>query len=508
MDFYESLDEAGRIDLLKRVDYCPMSFKGQEKGFAFIDELRRKPSSKVLIISDPDVDGLMSALINYEFLKQIGIYNVHVHAYCTRDHSIDKTAILECIQQKYDYCIISDTGSSEMDSLLRLNSYGIKVLVLDHHVTENQYSDYPKDVAILNTIIENRMEEYDKFALSAGALCFSFFDAYCAARGLDRHEELSTYALVSLYSDCMDMSNKLNRSIYYLALEVDRTAYPIFIQHFLSNYQSFNSRFISYWFAPRVNALFRSERFDIINDYFFNNDITSIEKAKYIEYINAIYENDREKVNILSDITDVVEIDNFVISDLGSALQKSNLEFFNVQNYTGLIANKLCERYGKTAIVYLFYNNYYKASLRDLYGRNYLNLFQQLCYAGGHDSAFGMKIRLLELNNFLSDLTKIDQLYHIDTISNEPIIIPYEFQTPDSVLIEDMATYNEFSGNKVPVALLKKSLVGGMREQMTKYYYRYYWGDYFVQSDYHLDFGTKMILKPIRSSCTKLLYQA
>lgn len=508
MDFYEKLEELGLTPLLKRAEYEPIQFEGQDKVFSILDEIRRKPSAKVLIISDPDVDGLMSALINYDYLKYLGVSNVKVHRYCTREHSIDKTAILECIQQRYDYCIISDTGSSEIDSLYRLQSYGIKVIILDHHSTECTYSDYPDNVGVINTVVENRDAFENRFAFSAGALCFATFDSYCYSRNLERHLELSTYALVSLYSDCMDMSNELNRAIYYLALTIDRADYPVFILHFLSDYQTFGSRFIGFWFAPRINALFRSERFDVINDYFFDTSISSIEKAKYIEFINTIYVNDREKVNILSDIADVIEMENFVVSDLSTALGKSSLDFTNVQNYTGLIANKLCERYGKTAIVYLKFNNYYKASLRDLYGRDYLNLFQQLCYAGGHASAFGMKIRLLELNNFLSDLTKIDQMFHIDTVANVPIILPYEFQTPDNVLIEDMALYNEFSGNKVPVALLKKSLVGNMPEQITKYYYKYAWGDYYVQSDFHLDFGTKMILKPIRSKVTKLLYQA
>ena len=89
-----------------------------------------------------------------------------------------------------------------------------------------------------------------------------------------------------------------------------------------------------------------------------------------------MYENDREMVKILADIVDVTELDNFVTADLSSALGKTNLLFYNLQNYTGLVANKIGERFGKTAIVYIPYENYYKGSCRDLFGRNYLNLFQ------------------------------------------------------------------------------------------------------------------------------------
>ena len=135
-------------------------------------------------------------------------------------------------------------------------------------------------------------------------------------------------------------------------------------------------------------------------------------------------------------------------------------------------------------------------------------MFQQICYAAGHSSAFGLKINLLELDYFLERIERIDARYSIADIPNEPLIIKHEFSEPDDIMIEDMALYNEFSGNSVPVSYIYKQLIGAMRETKTAYYYKYDWGpNYFIQNDYSIDLGTKMLIKPVKSGRTKLFYQ-
>ena len=45
---------------------------------------------------------------------------------------------------------------------------------------------------------------------------------------------LSVYALISLYSDCMDMSNRLNKQIYYLANGRPKGEMPDMVQYFMT----------------------------------------------------------------------------------------------------------------------------------------------------------------------------------------------------------------------------------------------------------------------------------
>lgn len=506
-DFYTTLEERGYQNLLRRVEYKPQLFHNYNKMREVFREIMENPNCKILIIGDYDVDGLMYVLETREFLKTLGCDNYVVFPYWRRTHELDKEAVRYCIQNDFDYVLIGDTASSDLATLEEITKYGIKVVVIDHHVCDHSYDDYAEDVTIINSYIENQIEQCNKYAYSAAALAYVIYDYFAQEHMLCYNNSISAYALISLYSDCMDMSNELNRAIYYRACYMEREKLPAFVLHFLNEYQAFNARFIGFWYAPRINALFRGENFALLNEYFFDESITVDRKARCIEAINEYYKKNRELTKQLVDLIDVQEYENFVIADLMSAVSKNKYLSDKVYNYTGLVANKLSERYCKTAIVYCQYNNFYKGSVRDLYGKNYLSIFRHICYAAGHNSAFGIKINLLDLQSFLSKLERIDNRYSITTIPNEPIIVQYEYAEPDCALIEDMALYNEFSGNNVPVVYLSKKLIGAMPWTRNAYYHRYDWGDYFIQSDYAIEFGTKMLIKPIRSGRTKLLYQ-
>lgn len=506
-DFYSALKKRDLLYVLERVEYRPGDYKGYDKMRLLFDEIAFKPNSKILIYGDYDPDGLMFTLITQNFLDSLMCSNVTIFPYWKRTHELDRGAVRMCIQGNYDYFIIGDTASNAISALNEIASNGTKIIVIDHHVTSYNYEDYNSNVAIINSQIENALIDKQQYAYSAAALAYSIYDLYAGEHYIEFDISNACYALVSLYSDCMDMSNRYNRAIYYRACSVERESLPNYILHFLNEFQTFGARFIGFWYAPRINSLFRSENFDLVNKYFFDAELNAIERAKCIEEINNIYKNDREFTNLLSDLVDVEELEHFVYANLDSAVEKNEYLNRKAYNYTGLVANKLSQRYNKTAVVICTHNDHYKGSVRDLYGRHYLELFKKMGYAEGHNSAFGIQIRFLDLREYRNRLDLIDKKYSIDSIPNEPIIIQHEYAEPDSTLLNDIALYNEFSGSAIPVTYIYKQLVGAMKESKNAYYYKYDWGDFFVQSEHKLDFATKMIIKPIHSGRIKLLYQ-
>ena len=507
MDFYNELNEMGLSNILHRVPYEPIHFINQGIVNMYLDEMINNDHAKVFVYGDYDVDGAMFTMTTLSFLKKLELHP-EVFRYRKRTHDLDKEAVRYCIQNKFTHFIIGDTASSDMSTLKMLVSYGIKVLVIDHHMTMYDYDDFrDAGIIIINSAVENAELGKERYCLCAGALSFCVFDSFLRETGKEPLEEEAAFALVSLYADCMDMSNIINRSIYYKATELPKISLPKNILHFMNEYQSLNARFIGYWFAPRINSLFRSEHFDVLNRYLFD-DISSAERIHLIEEIDDIYSKDRAMVGMLSDLVDIEQMQHFVLCNLQTAADKHPKYFANLPNYTGLVANKLAERFGKTAVVYCEAQNEYKGSVRDPYSRVYLPLFQQICYAGGHGPAFGLKIKLFELNTFLKKLETIDQYFHITDVENKPIIIPHEYAVPDDGLIEDIALYNEFSGNHLPIVYIQKSIIGALKPKQTSYYWRYDWGDtYFIQSDFPLEFGSKVLIKPVHTARTKLLAQ-
>ncbi|MEY8333101.1 DHH family phosphoesterase [Lachnospiraceae bacterium 47-T17] len=505
IDFYEKLETLGLNDILFEIDYERPNFRGLPKVLSFLTEAITS-DKKVLIYGDYDVDGLMCNLTISEGLQNCGLQHYDIFQYHSRMHELDKIAVQQCLQGDYDYFVVGDTGFGESDlSKIRLLADAdVKVVILDHHNTLYAYEDLPENVAAINTTVENVPAA---LSLSAGALCFVVMDALAEKMNIKFKENLAAYATISLFADCMDMRSKLNRAIYFRARKLEREELPRKVKLFMNKYSAFNARFIGFWFSPRINAVFRCEHLQLLNVLFLQKNIMVTTETETLEQINNVYEESRELVGKVVDIVDTTIMNHFVVANLNSVNNYINIKKNKLYNYTGLVANQLSDRYERTAVVICLSDNFYKGSVRDLYGRNYLAIFRKICFAGGHNAAFGIRVGVFEKNNFIESIHRIDQLFAIERIENKPIIIDYEYNSIDPALIEDIAMYNEFPGPSVPLVLLRKRIIGGIREEHSNYNFKYNWDGYTIQSNRRLDFGTKVLLKPIKSWKTKLLVQ-
>lgn len=502
LGFYEILEENNLLQYLQYVDYSIPHFVNSDAVITTFLEIVRT-NAKVLIIGDCDVDGLMCNLILREGLARCGCTNFDIFKYRQRSHTLDPVAIQECVRGGYKYCIIADCGSDDIALLSQLLSYGVHVILLDHHECESSYDSFYQlgDIDVINTTLEP-----EHYCLSAGALCYCVMsDLHARLRIEDAN--MSVYALTSLYADCMNMGHELNRAIYYKATAIPTGEVPSEIAMFMNSYQRITSRFINFWFSPRINAMFRSNSLDIINVLFLEKNVTVMERNEYLELLEQKYVYIRDLMARVADIVDVQALDTFVIADLRSVEEHVDVTKNLLWNYTGLIANKLSERYSRAAFVYCRNGNVVQASVRDIFSRDFLSLFVLLCDAHGHNPAFGMKIKIFDLNELLQKLERLDKKLAMSNMTNEPVVIRYKYMTPDSSMIEDIALLNEFASTNVPVVLLQKQLVGDMREYKTEYNYKYRWGDYDIQSQNAQSFGSWLLVRPTKGIKTKLIVQ-
>lgn len=510
MDFYDHLKRLNVQDILNHTPYENPDYSGWYGVNLFLSDLvnsyKTGEDKSVLVYGDYDVDGLMCAKIIQEGLQHLGVTKIDVYHYTQRTHNLDTLAVQQAILGHYDYFIVCDTGSSNMELLERVANRGTKVIVLDHHLTVYGYSDFNENIAIINTTIENKIVGEKKYEFSAGALCYTVMRKFCEENGYEFYEPLSAYATISLYSDCMNMANPLNRSIYYESRLLDSAELPHLVQLFLNQNSKFGARYIGFWFSPRINALFRSENFEILNKLAFD-DVGYNEEVVLCELVEDIYVKIRSLTKELADIIEVADLEHFVVGDLQSVEEYYDIQKYKIYNYTGLVANMLSEKYGKAAVVHCYSGSEIKGSVRDVFSRDYLSIFGHICNAGGHASAFGFHLGAFDLDNFMNSLHYIDEYFPVEDIHNEPIVLSMTSLAPDNTLIEDISLYNEFSGQGLPVVYIKKQIIGDMREIKTKYNYKYKWGDYTIQSDYSLNFGSYVLLKPIKSLHTKLLVQ-
>lgn len=493
------LENSIEVDPSKFYYNTPIYFN-EDKLFSYFNDILIN-DRKVMIFWDCDMDGVMSGYQIKEMFNKFNHTNYKVWPIKNKQHLIDEDCARECIRDKFEYLIVLDVGSNQMELIEKLNVFGVKVIIIDHHVSNFKYEDYPSNCVIVNTKMNNEVEPKYNYKLSAGALTFTLVYKYGALKSKDL-SNLSICGLITLYSDSVDMDSDLAKSIYSLAINQSSSSYPFFVKDFLNKY-SFRRRFIEFILSPRINSLFRSEKFDILNRYFFDEDVSSLYRNSLVKQIDEIYVSSRKLIGRISDTVPREELDNFVICNLSKsdlAIQANKL-----YNYTGIIANNLAETYGKPCIVLCDTGEEIKGSFRDLFGRDYLSIFSQFCKCGGHPPAFGLHLSYREVSEFL-DIIKytVDKRFSVYDIK-ENLIVEIEDKYPNVRLLEKMAMYNEFSGVSLPPVVIKKRNFMKELASYSKTYYSYSWGDLKVDSNHKLVIGKYVYIKPIISSKLRLV---
>lgn len=461
--------------------------------FDVIDE-----NSKVLVYGDYDVDGLMSLLIWKRLLKDFGI-SFQCYEYSKRTHNIDYNAIHKTLTGNFTHMIISDTGSSttDMESIRLLCASGVKVLVVDHHQTSFGYNDYPPNC----TFINSTLNQGRKLVVSAGMLCFLCVYQLYIYYHKNPHKWIYAFALVSMYADGIDMGTELARSLYDIVIGFEAKELPVTLQHFMSQYDVIGKRYVTYSYAPKINALMRAERYDLVNDYLVRDNPARY-AVELLGDINFVYETSRANVGTVCDIVSPKDIGNLVLVDITQA-QTYVKDLQNMYNYTGLIANSIGNRYGKAAFVYCVRSDgTVKGSLRDPYNRNFLPMFKNFCNANGHNPAFGVMLHYKELEELLENINRVSMLLSSNPSvlsENKPnrIILPYNQSLPDKQLLNYIAYYNEFAGSSLPLGVLSKVWLDGSHKY-TGYYHMYSWGDVWLKATEPLVQGMVLNIVPIK----------
>lgn len=167
------------------------------------------------ILNDPDVDGVHSSFMIYDFIKRQGIESkIFFHkgkAHGLRLNS-DEDIVQQIIDSKINLLIIPDAGSNDWREIEKLKSYGIDTIVLDHHeITEEKIPEY---------IVNHHLAE-DKLNtnLSGTGVTYKFIQYYCKKYKIKMPEYRDLVA-ISLISDECSFVPYENRSFLKQGQEV------------------------------------------------------------------------------------------------------------------------------------------------------------------------------------------------------------------------------------------------------------------------------------------------
>jgi len=429
------------LNIDKTVLHDGMLFKNMVRGLNMLN-WHIENNSKIHIIDDVDQDGLTSATIIHNYIKNIK-NNIKI-THSMNDNKIHGIIIKNLKQYEFDLLIVPDAGTSDVKQCKELiETKDVDILILDHHTIEE---DNPYAI-----VINCQDGQYPNPTLSGAGVVYKFIKEYDKKYGLDFAENDLDLVAIGIVGDSMDLRNYETR---YLAIEGLKKINNNFIKEFLiknkKEEESINFEFVGWKIAPFINAVTRigtqEEKMDLINAFLGIEDsreyqprrkkktddkppveIHTLQKTMVRESNNIKSRQDKLVTKSMEQLIEIIETQKLnnnkvIIVDATDILEKS---------FTGLVANKLANIYKRPIIILkkmkekekeIIYGGSFR-SYNLFPVESFMNILKEIdtfIMVGGHNNAGGFKIKeskIQETQNKLNEMFKdidIEDVYLVD----------------------------------------------------------------------------------------------
>ena len=404
---------------------------------------------KIYIYGDYDVDGVTSVSVLYLYLHSIGAdVSIKIPKRDIEGYGISCEAVKLMAEEGTKLIITVDTGITAADEIDYAASFGIDVVITDHH---NCRSELPHAVAVVNP---HRLDSTYPFCDLAGVgVAFKLICAYemslCRQKGepvLDGIRrvcyEYADLVAIGTIADVMPLVDE-NRLIVSIGLkqivDTKRKGLAALIAAATTNKNSsdaqntkkkkITSSFIGYGIAPRINAAGRiSDAMIAVNLLLCDDLVEAKNAADELCEINHMRQQEEnriaEKAYAMIEEQDLHKKDKVIV--LADNLWQ--------QGIVGIVSSRITEKYGLPSILISFASSYDgvelgtdvgKGSGRSIKG---MNLVQALAHCednlvkyGGHELAAGLTIQRSQVEEFKNCINE----YASKVLSDEDFKISY-----------------------------------------------------------------------------------
>lgn len=392
-------DDAGELELLLSDEpiLCdPMELADIKIAADYINESIAK-GEKIAVFGDYDCDGVVATALLYDYLTS---RQANVMAYIPdrihEGYGMNCEAIDKLAAQGVSLIITVDNGISCVDEIAYADSLGIKTVVTDHHLPPEIL---PEAIAIVDP---HRKDCPSAFKEICGAQVA--FKLVCVLDDKEPEQLLPRYAdilAVATIGDVMPLVNE-NRSIVKSGINKIKTSPNIGIASILNlagiDRTAIDSSKISFGIVPRINAAGRmGSAYRAFELLVCDSAIDALKIAGPIDDDNV--RRQQIEKDILKNAVKTIEENGYhynrviVISGEGW--------HFGV---LGIVASRLCERYGKPTLVLSSEGGVAHGSGRSFSGFNLYNAINAcsdvLIKYGGHELAAGISVSECNVDEF------------------------------------------------------------------------------------------------------------
>ncbi len=345
-------------------------------------EQARLNNEHVVVFGDYDADGICATSIMVYCLKEYGIEAQPVIPEREDGYGLNQ-AIIQNLhsQEPIDLVITVDCGISDKEKIDEIKSWGIDVIVTDHH----EPPEILPDCTVINPKVKNETYPFD--GLCGAGVAYKF--AY-ALTG-EKANSLLDFAALATVADSMELIGE-NRDIVYEGLKLFnkpeiRTCFKYILGE---NQKQVTAQTLAFAVAPRVNAggrmgdancalgLFICSKQDECFDRAVKLNQYNI--ARQVECDN-IYRTAKEKIKSSKSYKDRI----IMVYDQDWKT-----------GFVGIVAARLAEEFSRPVIVFAGYDGVLKGSARST---DSINIFEVISSAkdllvgfGGHAQAAGVTV--------------------------------------------------------------------------------------------------------------------
>lgn len=432
----------------KTYTHSPFLFRNMEEGIGLLHE---KLGGTIFIKRDPDVDGYTSSAYLRGFITDI---SPDTKVICSTSYQKEHGIFIDDIKDivdEIDLIIIPDAGSSSVEECKEITEkYHIPILIIDHHEINEEVMKYA-------TLINCMDGQYPNNTLSGVGVVHKFCLAYAEKYGI--REEVCNYYLdlvaLGMIADSMDMRN-LETRYYTLEGLREENRHNLLIKELALKYEEdmklgFTFDSVGWVIAPKMNGLIRYGTPDEQNDMFRalcgekedreyqprrprgvgkNSpkppiEIHSLQKTMARVCGNVKERQDKAVREYMKTLDDAIQEQQL---DKNSVIIIDATEIVDKKTVTGLVANKLAEKYHRPIVILRSRNDelfggsgrgYEKGKIDNF--RTFLNE-TNVFECAGHENAFGVSLAKKDLSKAIelcNEKLKLDDLVTIHEVDYE-----------------------------------------------------------------------------------------
>ncbi|MBU0547386.1 MAG: single-stranded-DNA-specific exonuclease RecJ [Candidatus Omnitrophica bacterium] len=451
---------AGMNDL-----FSPQLFSDMPKAAALVKKAIEN-KEKVMIFGDYDVDGITSTVLVKNTLVSLGLDVLHhIPHRITEGYGLNKEIINFAKENKVKLMVTADCGTANHKEVEGLRQANIDVIITDHH--EPQGVGLPAASSLINPKVKN--SGYPFRDLAGVGVAYKFCQAIS---GSLLSEDLDLVTLGTI-ADSVPLNGE-NRIIAKEGLlrlpDTKREGLRAIIYNAGIKNKKFNSTYVSFIIAPRLNASGRMASAELSLRLLMSQSYGEAQGlAKELEQFNR--QRQKVEAQILEEAEEMINREMNFKEQKVIVIAKDDWH----QGVLGIVASKLADRFYRPAIVISLNEDLCKGSARSI--KNF-HLFDALVDCkelldsfGGHAHAAGLLITRDNIDDFRKSINKLahDRLNLEDLLPSIDIDAELALSDLNESMVRGLEVLEPFGmGNPEPLFYTRSLKLKGQVQSLSR----------------------------------------